>query len=87
MAPIPGELTFPVNAVRLAGAVSATDDEVLDAMGQAFLHLKLVIEPGGAVGLAAALLGRLNLAGGCAVVVASGGNVDPGVFQRALARL
>ena len=87
MAPIPGELTYPINAVRLAGAVSATDDEVLDAMGQAFLHLKLVIEPGGAVGLAAALLGRLNLDGGCAVVVASGGNVDPGVFQRALARL
>jgi threonine dehydratase len=87
MAPIPGALTFPINQIRLAGAVSATDDEVLDAMAQAFLHLKLVIEPGGAVALAAALRGRLPLNGGCGVVVASGGNVDPGVFQQALARL
>ena len=47
----------------------------------------LVIEPGGAVGLAAALNGRLHLNGGCGVVVASGGNVDPAVFQQALARL
>ncbi len=87
MAPIPGTLTFPINQLRLAGAVCATDDEVLDAMAQAFLHLKLVIEPGGAVALAAALKGRLPLEGGCGVVVASGGNVDPAVFQMALARL
>jgi threonine dehydratase len=87
MAPIPGELTFPVNHRLLAGAVSATDDEVLDAMANAFLHLKLVVEPGGAVALAAALNGRLALNGGVGVVVASGGNVDPGVFQRALSRL
>ena len=87
MAPIPGTLTFPINQQRLAGAVSATDEEVLDAMARAFLYLKLVIEPGGAVGLAAALNGRLDLNGGCGVVVASGGNVDPGVFQQALARL
>ncbi len=87
MAPIPGVLTFPINRLRLAGAVSASDEEVLDAMAQAFLHLKLVVEPGGAVALAAALNGRLELKGGCGVVVASGGNVDPDVFRQALARL
>lgn len=87
LAPIPGRLTFPINVRRLSGAVSATDDDVLDAMGRAFVHLKLVIEPGGAVGLAAALQGRLKLNGGAAVVVASGGNVDPDIFARALARL
>lgn len=87
LAPIPGRLTFPINARLLSGAVSATDDEVLDAMGRAFSHLKLVIEPGGAVGLAAALQGRLDLKGRTAVIVASGGNVDPEIFSRALARL
>ena len=87
LAPIPGRLTFPINLRRVSGAVSATDDEVLDAMGRAFTFLKLVIEPGGAVGLAAALQGRLNLNGGTAVIVASGGNVDPDIFARALARL
>ena len=87
LAPIPGRLTFPINVRRLSGAVSATDDEVLDAMGQAFTYLKLVVEPGGAVGLAAALQGRLNLNGGTAVIDASGGNLDPDVFARALARL
>lgn len=87
LAPIPGRLTFPINLRRLSGAVSATDDEVLDAMGLAFTYLKLVVEPGGAVGLAAALQGRLNLNSGTAVIVASGGNVDPDVFSRALARL
>jgi threonine dehydratase len=56
-------------------------------MAHAYTHLKLVIEPGGAVGLAAALLGRLNLNGGAAVIVASGGNVDPDVYARALSRL
>ena len=87
LAPIPGRLTFPINVRRLSGAVSASDDDVLDAMAKAFAYLKLVVEPGGAVGLAAALKGRLNLNGGTAVIVASGGNVDPDIFARALARL
>jgi threonine dehydratase len=55
-------------------------------MAFAFRHLKLVIEPGGAVALAALLSGKLDLAGRSALVVASGGNVDPGVFAKALAR-
>jgi len=84
MAPIPGEITFPINQRNLSGAVSATDDEVLAAMAAAFRYLKLVVEPGGAVALSAALHGRLALDGGVGVVVASGGNVDPAVYRRTL---
>ncbi len=84
MSPRPGDLTFALNGPRLAGALSVTDDQVLAAMAFAFRHLKLVIEPGGAVGLAALLSGQLSLAGRTAVVIASGGNVDPETFEKAL---
>ena len=86
MAPRPGDLTFAINGPRLSGALAVSDEEVLSAMAFAFRHLKLVIEPGGAVALAALLSGKLDLAGRSALVVASGGNVDPRVFAQALAR-
>jgi threonine dehydratase len=60
---------------------------MLDAMAFAFRHLKLVLEPSGAAAVAAVLAGRLELGGETAVIVASGGNVDPDVFSQALARL
>jgi threonine dehydratase len=85
MSPFPGVLTFAINAPRLAGGLSVTDDEALAAMAFSFRHLKLVLEPGGAVALAALLAGRLELDGGTAVVIASGGNVDADVYARALA--
>jgi threonine dehydratase len=84
LAPTPGELTFAINQRLLAGAVQATDEEALDAIAFAFRHLKLVLEPGGAVALAALLQGRLPLDGGTALIIASGGNVDPGVYVRAI---
>ena len=86
MAPRPGDLTFAINGPRLSGALAVSDDEVLSAMAFAFRHLKLVIEPGGAVALAALLSGKLDLAGRSALVIASGGNVDPRVFAQALAQ-
>jgi threonine dehydratase len=85
MAPAPGELTFSINRTRLKGAVAASDAEALAAMAFAFRHLKIVLEPGGAVALAAVLSGRLALGGRTALVIASGGNVDPEVFVRAIA--
>lgn len=83
--PSPGETTFAINRTTLAGGFAVSDELVLQVMATAFKHLKLVIEPGGAVALAAALDGRLSSGTDCAVAVASGGNVDPEMFARALA--
>ena len=80
----PGEMTFALNQSRLAGVLDVTDEEALAAVAFAFRHLKLVVEPGGAAALAALLSGKLKLDGRTAVVVASGGNVDPEVFVRAI---
>ena len=85
LAPLPGEITWAINGARLAGGVTATDAEALAAMRFAFRHLKLVLEPGGAVALAAALHGRLDLRGRTALVIASGGNVDSALYAQALA--
>jgi len=79
----PGEITFAVNAPRVAGGVSVTRAEVFAAMRFAFEHLKIVVEPGGAVALAAVLAGRVT--GRAIGVVVSGGNADPAVFAQALA--
>ncbi len=79
MAPMPGELTFPINR-RCAGALTVSDAEVAEAVAFAFRHLKLVIEPGGAVSLAALLAGRIETRGRTTAIVLSGGNVDPGLF-------
>ena len=76
-------MTFQVNR-RLCGPGLVVDDsEVATAMAAAFQHLKLVLEPGGAVGLAAALSGKVPL-DGLTVIVLSGGNVDPNVFAGVL---
>lgn len=83
-APMPGELTFALNRRLLAGGITVSEADVLGAMRFAFTHLKIVIEPGGAVALAAVLARRLPLAVRRVVVVASGGNVDPDLFVRAL---
>lgn len=85
LTPTPGELTFAVNQPRLAGALTVTDAEVLYTMAFAFRWLKLVIEPGGAVALAAVLAKKVSVEGQVVVAIASGGNVDPEVFARALA--
>jgi threonine dehydratase len=85
--PEPGRLTFPV-LQRLAGpGLVVSDDEALRAMALAWQRLKIVLEPGGAVALAAALFRPGALAGDAVVCVASGGNVDRPVFARALATL
>jgi len=85
MAATPGQLTFAINSARLAGGLVASDAEAKQAMAVAFNELKLVIEPGGAVALAAALLGRFPGKPATIAVIASGGNVDPALFREALA--
>jgi len=76
----PGELTFPINQ-RLTGVVTVSDAEVAEAVRYAFKVLKLVVEPGGAVSLAAILAGKVETAGLTTAVVLSGGNVDPSLFS------
>ncbi|MDQ0466373.1 threonine dehydratase [Caulobacter ginsengisoli] len=85
LSPSPGALTFPINQANLAGGLTVTDAEVAEAMRYAFTTLKLVIEPGGCVALAAALAGKLDLKGKTTGIVCSGGNVDPGLYARVLA--
>ncbi len=80
LAPTPGVITFPVSRRLVGEGVSATDDEVAKAIGFAFRELKLVVEPGGAVALAALLNGRLDAKGKIVAIVLSGGNVDPETF-------
>jgi len=81
----PGELTFPIVQALCAGVVTVTDDELRDAMRFAFERLKLVIEPSGAAGLAAALAARVDLRGKRVGITISGGNVDPSTFARLIA--
>ncbi|MGZ3285670.1 MAG: threonine/serine dehydratase [Xanthobacteraceae bacterium] len=82
MASIPGELTFAINSRLLSQGITASDEEVGAAVGFAFRELKLVVEPGGAVGLAALLAGHLEAAGKTVVIVLSGGNVDADLYAR-----
>jgi len=84
LAPMPGRLTFALNRARLRGGVTATDAEVLGAMAFAVQTLKLVVEPGGAVALAALLAGRIDARGRTIGIVLSGGNVEPAMLARAL---
>ena len=85
MAMMPGELTFAINSKLLANGVSVSDEEVGAAVAFAYRELKLVVEPGGAVGLAALLAGRIDAKGKNVVIVLSGGNVDAELFARLVA--
>ena len=85
MAQTPGELTFAINRTLVSEGVAVSDQEVAAAVAFAFRELKLVVEPGGAVALAALLSGKIDVKGKVAVAVLSGGNVDPELFYRLVA--
>lgn len=85
MSRMPGELTFAINRALVGEGVVASDAEVAAAVAFAFRELKLVVEPGGAVALAALLAGRLAVKDQVVVAVLSGGNVDPDLFYRLVA--
>ena len=77
---MPGQMTFDINRKLAEGVLTVTDEEVKEAMRFAFRHLKLVVEPGGAVALAAVLAGKVETRGKVTAVVLSGGNVDTALF-------
>ena len=83
--PTPGALTFELNRRQLTAGLAVTDAEVEHAMVVAFRDLKLVVEPGGAVALAAVLAGRFEVRGRTVALMLSGGNVDPARFGQILA--
>ena len=85
MAAIPGEITFAINGKLLAQGVTASDAEVAAAVAFAYRELKLVVEPGGVVGLAALLAGHIEARGKNVVIVLSGGNVDADLYARLIA--
>jgi threonine dehydratase len=85
MAQTPGELTFAINRNLVGQGLVVSDAEVAAAVAFAFRELKLVVEPGGAVALAALLSGKIDIKGKIAVAVLSGGNVDPELFYRLVA--
>jgi len=76
LTPTPGELTFSINRVRLKAGLTATDDEVRAAQHFAARHFKLIVEPGGAVALAALLARRIETRGQTIAVILSGGNAE-----------
>ena len=87
LTPMPAELPFAVLSRNITGGLVVSDDEVREAMAQAFLHLKIVLEPAGAVALAAALSGKFDCRGKTVAVIGSGSSVDTEVFISALATL
>ena len=84
LTPAPGALTFPILSRLCGPGLTVTDDQALHAMALAFTHLHIVLEPGGAVALAAALF-TPDLPD-TVICTASGGNVDPATFRMALDR-
>ncbi len=81
----PGTITFPLMQALCGPGLVVTDAEVRSAMRHAFSRLKLVVEPGGAVALAAALFHGADLAPGPVIATLSGGNVDASLFAEILA--
>jgi threonine dehydratase len=84
LAPMPGEITFEINRRLLAGGLVTSDREVRAAIAFAARELKLVVEPGGAVALAALLAGRIDSRGRTIAVVLSGANIDPALLASVL---
>ncbi len=85
MSNTPGELTFPITRELIGQGTTVSDAEVGRAVRYAFNELKLVVEPGGAIGLAALLAGKLPVGGKVVVGILSGGNVDADLFARLIA--
>ncbi len=85
LTPMPGEASFAICRNKLAPGLLVSEEDALRAVAFAFHELKLVVEPGGAVTLAALLAGKLDVGGKTIVATLSGGNIDEPVMHRALA--
>ncbi len=84
LTPYPGEMTLHIMSNNLKGVLTVSDEEVLKAMKYAWEKLKLVVEPGASVALAALLSNKLDVSGKKICLVLSGGNVDEENYIKAL---
>ena len=73
-----------MNRNHLSGGAIVSDHQVLKTIATLFKHLKIIVEPGGAVAVAAVLTGQVPASANNIVAVASGGNIDRDMFKRAL---
>jgi len=78
----PGNITFEINQNNLTAGISVSDRESLMAMHAAFKYFKIILEPGGAVALAAAITSKIDIREKNVLVIASGGNVDKDIFEQ-----
>jgi threonine dehydratase len=84
MTETPGVITWEINKMLVGEGVAASDEEVGRAIAFAFREMKLVVEPGGAIGLAAMLAGKVDIKGKVVIGVLSGGNIDPEMYYKLL---
>lgn len=84
MATIPGEMTWSINSRTVDEFLLVSEDEVAEAVGFAFRYLKLVVEPGGAVALAALLSNKLDISNRTICIVLSGGNIDKDTLRQCI---
>ncbi|MEM9014751.1 MAG: threonine/serine dehydratase [Pseudomonadota bacterium] len=82
--PTPGQLTLEIMRNHVSGGAAVSDQETMAAMRFAFQHLRIILEPGGAVALAALLAKKLEFCGDTVCVTLSGGNVDSSLFREVL---
>ena len=80
----PGEITFDINKKLIKKGLTVTDNQVLKAIKYAYMNLGLILEPGGAVGLAAVLNQKTIIRNKTVVVVLSGSNIDPKILKTAI---
>ncbi|SHF44968.1 L-threonine ammonia-lyase [Loktanella atrilutea] len=84
--PQPGELTFPIMQALCGPGIAVSDEDCLRALALAFHRLRIVVEPGGAAALAAALFHPDAAQGDAVIAITTGGNVDPDLFADAIRR-
>jgi threonine dehydratase len=79
--PQPGKLTFPINLHNLFGGIVVSDEEVKKSIKFLAEHLKIIVEPGGAVAATAALTNKIDITKKTVIVMISGGNIDLEMFS------
>ena len=84
MATTPGEITWSINSKTVDDFLVVSEDNIAHAISYAFRYLKLIVEPGGVVALAALLANKLEVKDKTVAIVLSGGNIDRNTFLRCL---